>query len=71
MEDGQNRGNGTGGKNNHKDFLPTECCRTWLGTYKLRSKRIDVISRIIFPLIFAIFNLAYWSTYLSQYEAVQ
>ena len=44
------------------------CCRTWLGTYTLRSKRIDVISRIIFPLVFAIFNLAYWSTYLNQEE---
>ena len=29
-----------------------------------RAKRIDVISRFIFPLLFAIFNLAYWLYYL-------
>ena len=29
-----------------------------------RSKRIDVLSRIFFPLMFALFNLVYWSTYL-------
>ena len=31
-----------------------------------KAKRIDVASRIIFPLVFAVFNLAYWSTYLLQ-----
>ena len=29
-----------------------------------RSKRIDVMSRIIFPVVFALFNFAYWGTYL-------
>jgi len=44
----------------------SRCCRsTWIGGYSLRSKRIDVIARIIFPLIFALFNLAYWTSYLS------
>ena len=45
----------------------SSCCQptTWISTYTLRSKRIDVISRIIFPLVFAVFNLAYWSTYLN------
>ncbi|XP_055640470.1 glutamate-gated chloride channel isoform X3 [Toxorhynchites rutilus septentrionalis] len=33
-----------------------------------RSKRIDVISRITFPLVFALFNLVYWSTYLFREE---
>lgn len=33
-----------------------------------RSKRIDVISRITFPLVFALFNLVYWSTYLFRNE---
>lgn len=33
-----------------------------------RSKRIDVISRITFPLVFALFNLVYWSTYLFRDE---
>jgi anionic glutamate receptor len=41
------------------------CARTWLARFPSRSKRIDVVSRIIFPLIFAIFNLAYWSAYLN------
>ena len=31
-----------------------------------RSKRIDVVSRYLFPLVFAVFNLAYWATYLTQ-----
>ena len=45
----------------------TQCCRptTWISTYTLRSKRIDVISRILFPLIFALFNVVYWSTYIN------
>ncbi|XP_065165101.1 glutamate-gated chloride channel isoform X3 [Atheta coriaria] len=40
------------------------CCRTWLSKFPTRSKRIDVISRITFPLVFALFNVIYWSTYL-------
>ena len=31
-----------------------------------KAKRIDVASRILFPLIFAVFNLSYWSHYLHQ-----
>ena len=31
-----------------------------------KAKRIDVASRIIFPLIFAVFNIAYWTNYLLQ-----
>ena len=34
-----------------------------------RSKRIDVVSRYLFPLVFAVFNLAYWTTYLMQARA--
>ncbi|XP_023317680.1 glutamate-gated chloride channel isoform X3 [Trichogramma pretiosum] len=45
------------------------CCRSWLSKFPTRSKRIDVIARIIFPLVFALFNLAYWSTYLFREEA--
>nr|XP_037867805.1 glutamate-gated chloride channel-like isoform X8 [Bombyx mori] len=44
------------------------CCRLWMSKFPTRSKRIDVISRITFPLVFAIFNLAYWSTYLFRDE---
>ena len=35
-----------------------------LAKFSSRAKRIDVISRFIFPLLFAIFNLAYWLYYL-------
>ncbi|KAF6199641.1 hypothetical protein GE061_005939 [Apolygus lucorum] len=45
------------------------CCRTWLSKFPTRSKRIDVISRITFPLVFALFNLTYWSTYLFREDA--
>lgn len=31
-----------------------------------RAKRIDVISRFFFPLVFAVFNLSYWTIYLLQ-----
>ncbi|XP_039760179.1 glutamate-gated chloride channel isoform X7 [Pararge aegeria] len=44
------------------------CCRMWMSKFPTRSKRIDVISRITFPLVFALFNLAYWSTYLFRDE---
>ncbi|XP_042229949.1 glutamate-gated chloride channel-like isoform X1 [Homarus americanus] len=44
------------------------CCRTWLSKFPTRSKRIDVISRITFPLVFAFFNMIYWSTYLFTEE---
>lgn len=42
------------------------CCRGRgvLTKFPSRAKRIDVISRFIFPMIFAIFNLAYWLYYL-------
>ncbi|XP_014597854.1 PREDICTED: glutamate-gated chloride channel isoform X2 [Polistes canadensis] len=44
------------------------CCRSWLSKFPTRSKRIDVISRIFFPIVFAFFNLTYWSTYLFRDE---
>ena len=42
------------------------CCgvRGLLSKFPSRAKRIDVISRFVFPLIFAISNLAYWLYYL-------
>ncbi|XP_043195868.1 glutamate-gated chloride channel-like isoform X1 [Amphibalanus amphitrite] len=42
------------------------CCQSWLSKFPTRSKRIDVIARITFPLVFAFFNLVYWSTYIFQ-----
>lgn len=42
------------------------CCSTQslLSRFPSRAKRIDVISRVIFPMVFAVFNLAYWLYYL-------
>ncbi|GAB6022237.1 hypothetical protein CHUAL_006368 [Chamberlinius hualienensis] len=48
----------------HAQTRPDNCCRTWLSKFPTRSKRIDVISRITFPMAFAMFNVVYWSTYL-------
>lgn len=42
----------------------SNCCKRWLNRFPTRSKRIDVISRISFPVLFAVFNLFYWTTYL-------
>ncbi|XP_013173614.1 PREDICTED: glutamate-gated chloride channel isoform X6 [Papilio xuthus] len=52
----------------HITSKPKNCCRLWMSKFPTRSKRIDVISRITFPLVFALFNLAYWSTYLFRDE---
>ncbi|XP_029052725.1 glycine receptor alpha 1 isoform X5 [Osmia lignaria lignaria] len=52
----------------HMQPRKKNCCRSWLSKFPTRSKRIDVISRIFFPIVFAIFNLAYWSTYLFRKE---
>lgn len=42
------------------------CCsaHSLLSKFPSRAKRIDVISRVIFPMVFAVFNLAYWLYYL-------
>ncbi|XP_034942935.1 glutamate-gated chloride channel isoform X9 [Chelonus insularis] len=53
----------------HMQLPKKNCCRSWLSKFPTRSKRIDVISRITFPLVFALFNLVYWSTYLFREEA--
>ncbi|XP_052130345.1 glutamate-gated chloride channel isoform X2 [Frankliniella occidentalis] len=53
----------------HMQQSRPNCCKTWLSKFPTRSKRIDVISRITFPLVFALFNLIYWSTYLFREEA--
>ncbi|XP_006616221.1 glutamate-gated chloride channel isoform X5 [Apis laboriosa] len=52
----------------HMQPRKKNCCRSWLSKFPTRSKRIDVISRIFFPIVFAFFNLAYWSTYLFREE---
>jgi len=38
----------------------------WVHNFKFRAKKIDVISRVMFPLVFALFNVMYWSYYLTQ-----
>lgn len=56
----------------HHHFLPTNSYPArkknfwsrWLNKFPNRSKRIDVISRIFFPLMFGMFNVVYWVTYL-------
>jgi gamma-aminobutyric acid receptor subunit alpha len=39
-------------------------------TYNSVSK-VDKISRIIFPVLFAIFNLVYWATYVNRESAIK
>ncbi|KAG1670326.1 Glutamate-gated chloride channel [Nymphon striatum] len=46
-----------------KNFL-----KTWANSFTSRSKRIDVIARITFPIAFALFNVVYWSTYLLRMD---
>jgi len=38
----------------------------WMSNFQFRAKKIDVISRVLFPGTFLFFNLMYWSYYLSQ-----
>lgn len=45
------------------DYAPNFIQR-WLNRFPTRCKRVDVISRIGFPILFAIFNFAYWVNYL-------
>lgn len=40
------------------------CINSWLFKYKERSKRIDVVSRLVFPVGFFIFNCVYWTVYM-------
>uniref|UniRef100_A0A914VPM3 Ig-like domain-containing protein n=1 Tax=Plectus sambesii TaxID=2011161 RepID=A0A914VPM3_9BILA len=45
------------------------CCRwthKWLKKYNERSKRIDILSRVIFPIGFFFFNCFYWTYYFSK-----
>jgi hypothetical protein len=41
----------------------------WLSRYRSTARRIDVVARIIFPVVFVLFNLTYWSSY-ADYEGI-
>ncbi|KAF8366079.1 hypothetical protein PRIPAC_83908, partial [Pristionchus pacificus] len=43
----------------------------WQVKYREHSRRIDLISRVIFPLFFVIFNITYWLRYLVPYLEVE
>lgn len=40
----------------------------WLSRFPTRSKRVDIIARVGFPFLFALFNLLYWVNYLYRDE---
>lgn len=40
------------------------CMEAFFRKYKERSKRIDIVSRLVFPFGFFIFNCVYWAVYL-------
>ncbi|CAI4229845.1 unnamed protein product [Auanema sp. JU1783] len=45
--------------------------KLWISRDMEHSRRIDLISRIMFPVFFVIFNITYWWRYLLPYMAVQ
>ena len=38
----------------------------WFKNFEFQAKKIDVFSRVFFPFVFAVFNIWYWSFYLSR-----
>lgn len=38
----------------------------WIRNFQFQAKKIDVFSRFLFPFIFALFNVWYWSYYLTR-----
>ena len=38
----------------------------WVKNFEFQAKKIDVFSRVFFPFVFALFNIWYWSYYLSK-----
>uniref|UniRef100_A0AC34QAG7 Ig-like domain-containing protein n=1 Tax=Panagrolaimus sp. JU765 TaxID=591449 RepID=A0AC34QAG7_9BILA len=46
----------------------SSCFRFFVRRYKERSKRIDVVSRVVFPIGYACFNVLYWAVYLMRIQ---
>ncbi|CAJ0960595.1 unnamed protein product, partial [Mesorhabditis belari] len=60
---------GVGGQEGYRPLVGSQprssfCCKIFVRRYKERSKRIDVVSRLVFPIGYAFFNVLYWSVYL-------
>ncbi|XP_023331534.1 glutamate-gated chloride channel [Eurytemora carolleeae] len=43
----------------------------WMRNFQFQAKKIDVLSRILFPSTFALFNCLYWSYYLTRSHGKQ
>ena len=41
----------------------------WINDFQFQAKKIDIFSRWIFPFTFLMFNIWYWSYYLSQAQS--
>ncbi|KAL3078953.1 hypothetical protein niasHS_014735 [Heterodera schachtii] len=44
-------------------------CELWTVRYREKSRRIDLLARVLFPLFFVLFNIIYWICYLRPYLA--
>ncbi|KAF4519883.1 hypothetical protein B566_EDAN005224 [Ephemera danica] len=44
--------------------------KKWLSHYNSTGRRIDMVCRVLFPVVFLIFNLTYWATY-ADYEGLR
>ena len=42
---------------------------SWVNDFQFQAKKIDIFSRWIFPFTFLMFNIWYWSYYLSQAQS--
>ncbi|KAG8222563.1 hypothetical protein J437_LFUL016764 [Ladona fulva] len=59
-----NQDGGEGGESAAKSTEPEpNLMKKWLMGWPTAGQRIDVVCRIIFPVVFLIFNITYWSTY--------